>query len=210
MKSYYCKKIDTWIEIDGNITKPVWDSIDEVLLYDTVTGDMPKQGTTAKMAWNEEFLYVLFSCEDNFINSTLTCFNDKLYEEEAVEIFIDDNRDLKTYIEIVVNPLNALMHYCVHDNLKGRFFGFARVDKEILTAVKANKTEGKWHVEMAIPFTEFITAPNVPPEPGDKWRMNLYRIDRPENGEDEYSAWSPTGKINFHIPERFGELVFCD
>ena len=45
------------------------------------------------------------------------------------------------------------------------------------------------------------------------WRFNFYRYDRiRENGEEtgniEYSAWSPTGKINFHMPERFGIVTF--
>ncbi len=39
--------------------------------------------------------------------------------------------------------------------------------------------------------------------------MNLYRIDRPLDGSDEYTAWQPTGKINYHMPEKFGTLVFA-
>lgn len=40
-------------------------------------------------------------------------YNDLLYLEEVVEVFIDDNEDLKTYMEIEVNPLNALLHYVI-------------------------------------------------------------------------------------------------
>jgi hypothetical protein len=65
-----------------------------------------------------------------------------------------------------------------------------------------------FYVELAIPLTEFITSKNVPPQKGDRWLFNLYRIDRGKNGQDEYSAWMPTGEINFHMPQKFGELVF--
>jgi hypothetical protein len=37
--------------------------------------------------------------------------------------------------------------------------------------------------------------------------MNLYRIDRVPR-LDEHSAWSPTGVLNYHRPEKFGELLF--
>lgn len=65
-----------------------------------------------------------------------------------------------------------------------------------------------WNVEIAIPFSEFITAENIPKKRGERWRVNLYRIDRPKDGRDEYTAWSPTGEMNFHLPEKFGELIF--
>ena len=44
-------------------------------------------------------------------------------------------------------------------------------------------------------------------EPGDAWRVNLYRIDQYE-GQQELYAWSPTLCETFHVPGRFGELVF--
>ena len=55
---------------------------------------------------------------------------------------------------------------------------------------------------------DIATAPNRPPRPGDRWRMNLFRVDRrPEVAE---LAWSPTLQDDFHILRRFGELVFAD
>lgn len=36
----------------------------------------------------------------------------------------------------------------------------------------------------------------------------FYRIDRPEDGSDEYTAWLPLGAVNYHVPQRFWELVF--
>jgi Carbohydrate-binding family 9 len=133
-----------------------------------------------------------------------------LYLEDVVEVFIDDNRDLKTYIEIEVNPLNALLHYYIQNNLVGEIAGFARVNKNVETAVYKPEGKNNWSVEIAIPFSEFVTSKKTPPDSGDVWLVNFYRIDRRNPDEDEYSAWSPTGKIAFHMPEKFGELVFVD
>ena len=49
-----------------------------------------------------------------------------------------------------------------------------------------------------------------PPAPNEQWRMNLYRIERGE--AEEFTAWSPTLKSppDFHVPSRFGTLVFVE
>ena len=68
-----------------------------------------------------------------------------------------------------------------------------------------------WSCEIAVPFKDLLTAPNIPPKAGDVWRMNLYRIDRGKTeAEDEYTAWSPTRKIDYHRPQHFGSLQFVD
>jgi hypothetical protein len=63
-----------------------------------------------------------------------------------------------------------------------------------------------WSAVIAIPFAAFpeVNAPNT----GDMWRANFYRIDRVD--PPEFTAWSPTLETppNFHVPERFGFLVF--
>jgi hypothetical protein len=210
LSAYYCKRIDQPILVDGNVNKPVWEAAEAVSLVDTVTGDTPRQKTWCKLLWDDNFLYAAFRCEDDYINAKLTGYNDEIYNEEVVEIFLDDDCDRKTYIELEVSPLNTLLHYSMQNNLDGHKIAFARVEKVIVSAVQGNREERVWTVEMAIPLSEFITAPNIPPRAGDKWLMNLYRIDRPEDHSDEYSAWQPTGKVNFHMPERFGELIFVD
>lgn len=207
-KIYFCKKIDNDILVDGNVNKLEWANIEEVSLKENITGDYPKMTTHVKAIWNEKFLYFLFNCNDNFVKATMTEFNDKLYEEDVVEIFLDDDNDLKTYIEIEVNPLNAVLHYNINNNLKGDALGYARVDKCILSAVRVINDSSVINYEIAIPFSEFVTALNSPPKIGDSWGINLFRIDRGNDSVDEYSAWSPTGVLNFHKPSFFGKIVF--
>ena len=75
--------------------------------------------------------------------------------------------------------------------------------------IDRGQPDQSWFCEMAIPFSDFITAPNIPPKEGDEWKLNLYRIERGKTKkEDEYSAWSPTRKIDYHRPQHFGVLRF--
>jgi hypothetical protein len=43
------------------------------------------------------------------------------------------------------------------------------------------------------------------PVPGDRWWLNLYRIDRANNA---FLAFSPTMNGSVHTPEKFGVMVF--
>jgi hypothetical protein len=210
MKQYTAKKLMGSMDIDGNLDKKQWQNAEEASLYDTVTGSFPRQRTSVKLMWNENFLYAAFKCDDTFINASMREFNDPLYNEEVVEIFIDDDHDMKSYIEIEVNPLNAILHYFILNDLKRDLKTYARLENDIISAVRHVAEQNLICFEIAIPMSEFPTAPNIPPKTGDRWLINMYRIDRPSSGNDEYSAWSPTGKLNFHVPERFGEIIFED
>lgn len=207
-KKYKCKKLNHDVKIDGELDKDEWQQAEEIVLLDAETGMEPRLKTSVKALWNENYIYFAFKCNDDYVKATKTAYNDKVYEEDVVEVFIDDNRDMKTYIEVEANPFNTVLHYSIKNNLKGCFISFARTEKKIISAVSIEETTNEWTTEIAVPLSEFITAENYPPKPGDKWLVNFYRIDRGQDGVDEYSSWGTTGKINFHMPETFGELIF--
>ena len=63
----------------------------------------------------------------------------------------------------------------------------------------------------AVPFEDLWEMPVVPPEDGDMWRLNAYRIERgkpDDKSDDWYAAFSPTYRGSFHTPWQFGRLYF--
>ncbi len=214
---YICYRAAVPIAVDGRLDDPSWAGAMEVELVLADTGEQPLQRTTARLLWDDDYLYVGFHCEDTDIWGVTTERDQPIYNHEVVEIFIDDDRDNYGYIEIEVNPLNAVLDLFAFRR-DGEVRGLWDWDSEgLLTAVvvdgdptKRGTPDRSWTVEVAIPMKDFMTAPHLPPLPGDVWHVNLYRIDRPENGQDEYSAWSPPGEINYHTPECFGRLVFSE
>lgn len=182
----------------------VWTAVSPVYLRQTVSGQAPKQSTWIKTAWNEREFRVLFHCEDAHPWATLTERDGPLYNEEVVEVFVDPVGDLESYFEIEVNPLNAVCDLVIRRTRSGLRKDFGWDCEGMRTSVEIG--DGWWTAELAIPFTS-LTA--EPPKAGDLWRINFYRIDRPEGEPWELSAWSPTGMPKFHVSERFGELRFC-
>ena len=211
---YVCYRTATPMTVDGRLDEPAWGEAPVADLALVDSGGAPKQRTEARLLWDDDYLYVAFQCEDADIWGVTTERDQAIYEQEVVEVFLDADCDGHGYVEIEVSPLNAVLDLfmLLRD---GRRRGLWDWDSDgLLTAVvvdgdptRRGTPDRSWTVEMAIPMSDFMTAPHLPPRPGDVWHLNLYRIDRAEWG-DEYCAWSPTGAINNHVPERFGRLVF--
>src|SRR5665647_3111948 len=149
-KVYLCKRINKKSKINGDFYKEEWLKINHMVLYDNITEDIPQLRTFVKAAYDDDFLYSTFKCEDDYKNATMTNYNDKLYEEDVVEIFIDDNNDFKTYIEIEINPLNTVLHYLINNDLNGNVLGYARVEEKINSVIINNAINGEWNIEIAI------------------------------------------------------------
>jgi hypothetical protein len=216
---YLCKKIDKEIKISGRITDPEWKKAQKIKLVDNNTGGPAEQITEVRLLYSSSSLYISFYCEDDFIWGTYDERDSPIYNEECVEVFINPASCEHQYYEVNVSPKNTVFDACILTNRITQrenegFTGLTEFNPDIKTKVHiegAFGTPGKgrfWSVELAIPFKELFGAPNPIPLPGDKWRMNLFRIDSPKQGNVRYYSWSPTGKINFHLPWKFGILQF--
>ena len=230
LPQYDCVRIDGEIKIDGTLTDAAWGSADVIELLTTDTGEKPRQSTEVRLLWNSEYLYVGFLCYDQDIWGTIRERDGNIYDEEVVEVFLDPDCDLRAYIELEVSPLNTLFDaFVVNGKSHGQEMHVLRdwdsetlqhavsVDGTAKTTAPADRgasispPDTSWSCEIAVPFEDLLTAPNIPPKAGDVWRMNLYRIDRGKTeAEDEYTAWSPTRKIDYHRPQHFGSLRFVE
>ncbi len=217
---YVCRRAERPIEINGDLSKPEWCGVEAVPLVDVVTGSPPLQATTARMLYDDEHLYFAFHAADKDIWSTFRKRDDALYEQEVVEMFVDPYGFGKVYYEFNVSPHNVvfdavILNRTVPPDGVRDIVGLREWDcRGLRTAVLVDgeldtrrPVSRCWDVEAAVPVRE-LAPPSWPPRPGDTWRLNLYRIDRGAAG-DEYQAWSPTGRVDFHVPWRFGRLVFA-
>lgn len=219
LPQYDCVWIANELKVDGLLDEPTWNMAQEVELLLTDTEEKPDNPTKVKLLWDNDYLYIGFFCFDPEVWATIDKRDGDLYTEEVVEVFISADSDLRTYLELEVNPLNALFDASVinkKDQNQGisvnRAWNSADIKHEVKIDGELNSRKGtdkSWICEMAVPLEDFSTAPNRPPKPGDVWRINLYRIDH-RTAKSEYSAWSTTGKIDFHIPQRFGYLEFVE
>jgi len=171
------------------------------LLKDCVNGKYHNKKAIFKATYNNEGLLFNFYCEDDDIFSTMTKFNDNLFNEDVVEIFISPDRNLKKYIEIEISPLENILQLNITNDLKGNFKTDFILKDEIKR--KVIKNADSWTAEFFVPFSLL----GIVGKKGDNWLFNAYRIDR--NGSKfNFYALNPTFKPEFHHPENFIDLIF--
>lgn len=220
--SYYdVYRAPSCMQIDGVLSEREWGNAPSAGGFTECfqAGYEPVYSTTAKLLWDDKYLYVAFECEDEDVWGTYTVYDDPIYAEEAVEIFIDPDWSGRHYWEVDVSPRNIVTDLMlVGAGWQGRAWINSRYDVlGLRTGVKVYGTldnrqdkDDKWTVEMAIPWTEFKgRARNSPPKDGDSWRANMFRCERvgPGSEDDQFLAWSLSPGV-FHQPKNFGVLVF--
>ncbi|MCA9667322.1 MAG: carbohydrate-binding family 9-like protein [Myxococcales bacterium] len=205
-------------KIDGKLDDEVWKTAPSTGPFvNTISGQRAAIATEAKVAWDKKYLYVAFDNKDTDIWSDFKKRDDKLWTQEAVEIFIDANGDGKEYIELQVSPAGVifdsyLASYRKNDNAwNSKVIAKVKIDG---TLNKRKDTDKGWTVEVAIPWADVqgkATAKiSLPPKVGDKMRINLFRMDKPAKGPQQAACWSPPKVGDFHKLDRFGWLVFAD
>ncbi|AZN38716.1 carbohydrate-binding family 9-like protein [Paenibacillus albus] len=193
---YTCK---AWKEQEG------WAAHEWVQLTDTVSGDAPAERTRVRCGWTPEALLIQFLCEDTHIVSDYTQKDEPLYNQDVVEVFIDERGIGTGYLELEVSPRNVVFdarianvdNRAVDIDLSWSFDG-------LQTSVDRTAT-GELLYEIRIPSVNFETRL----EAGLRWKVNFYRIDENADGVREYQAWRPTGAVQFHMPGKFGTLLFA-
>lgn len=213
---YTCRRAPGAIVVDGRLDEASWTAAEAMPLVLADTGAAPRQPTTARLLWDNEYLYVAYECQDDDIWGTTTERDREIFKQEVVEVFVDAASCGTAYVEIEVSPLNAVLDLFIlwRDDRRRGLWDWNSAALQTAVVVdgdpwRRGTQDRRWTVEIAIPMLDFEMAPHVPPEPGDTWRINLYRIDRGIHG-DEYTAWSPPGRLNYHTPSRFGILSFAD
>ena len=206
------------ILIDGIPDEAAWSAAETVRLRNSRTGEYPVLPTTFRCLWDDDYLYITFHSEDTDIWATMTVHDSEIWREEVVEVFIDADSDLRGYGELQVNPLGIPVDlWILHDTERQfhrgmREFNYRDYQSGVSvdgTVNDASDTDTSWDAELAIPFAEMVTAPHIPPEPGDSWKINFYRLERPRGQEEDLIAlaWSPCYGSN-HMPRRFGTIIF--
>ncbi|MFE5317594.1 carbohydrate-binding family 9-like protein [Paenibacillus sp. NPDC056579] len=200
--TYRCERVQSGLDSAN------WESLPKVELADSPTGERAALRTVVQCCRDSIALYFRFECQDDFVISSYTERDEPLYEQDVVEIFIDETGNGTRYMEIELSPNNVIFDAIVtnHNFTKpgGRLEVDTSWDMEGLQTSVTRDDNGAFHYQIVMPLDQFASVPAE----GDSWRINFYRIDQEVSGVRHYSAWSPTYNPSFHAAERFGTLLF--
>ena len=218
LPSYTVTRTTAPIVIDGKLNEADWKRAEERTMVDAYTGGETPRKSTFGMLWNDTYLYVGVYFEDHDAWATYTEEDDPLWEEEVLELFIDADCDGNTYYEYEINPVNAkvdlFLHRCKSSIDTWQDWDFKHVKSAVYVegdGKNAGTKDKYWTIEVAVPFEDLYEMPRVPPENGDMWRMNVYRIER-DNPIDKkevfLAAFSPPYSGHFNATWMFGNIYF--
>ena len=212
------------LKIDGKLTEPEWQNAamtQKFVLY--VTGAAARLSTRAKFLWDDKYLYIGFICEDPDVWATMTKRDDLIYKGEVTEILCDPDGDGLNYFEFQVNPLGTILDLLLNKPYsKG---GVANLTWNLDSAKVGVWVDGtlnnldsvdvQWNCEVALPFKDVaFMGPSLhfPPAVGESWRILVTRYDYERTGKKDtmVCSWNQTDSRGFHVPEKFGRIIFSD
>jgi len=186
---YEVQRANSPITIDGRLDEYAWEPAFQINQFERILNnyDSISASTRAKMLWDDEYFYFAFTCADRDMWTIYDEEDDRLWEEEVVEVFIDPDGDGQNYLELEVSPTNTVVDLAIYSvepeftsSVEWDIVGLKTAVQVYGTVNDSSDTDTGWSVEIAIPWSAMaqdITGGDRPAI-GDSWRLNLYRIER--------------------------------
>lgn len=211
IKSLYS---DNDIEVNGTLADPIWSKTKPVEMVNNGDGTNPADSYRAiiRSCWTDKYLYFSLDAgyEELFLapkNADMDPKSGKTWNlwdiSDVFEIFIGpDSKQSRVYRELQVSPDSRWIELAIDASKPER-----KADLYWLSGMKAKSTidyvAKKWYAVFKIPFTAFDNQPKEK----DSWNLNFYRMAGTP-AKRLYFAWSPTFMVQFHKPEKFGNIIF--
>lgn len=183
-----------------------------------------EQPTVFRMMWDEEHIYLLFECEDRYLNSSITERNGPTFLDDCAELFvIPAAAPYDFHLGLEVNLHQVSNDFVFITNLPdGQFASVKSYDPDFDVGLVLDGTlndnsdvDRGWTMEFAIPRSLFLGIEKFSPmEPGNRWAFQALRQERndPEMGRRVASTLFPLpeGNSDVHDPNTFGLLEFVE
>ena len=221
-RSYDCFRTVDPIRIDGKLKEDSWLRARPTEAFVDIRGEgypEPCKETTVRMLWDDNYLYIAATLMEDNIVAKLTQRDTIIYHDNDFEVFLDPDGDGIRYFEIENNARGVIFDLTLDKPYRsgGSFFipwnceGLQLAVGYDGTLNKEKDTDRSWTVEMAIPF-EALTWNFSDPRQYTTWRINFSRVQHLVEGQPEENwVWTPTGRVDMHMPDRWASLghVLC-
>jgi hypothetical protein len=209
------------ITIDGVASEPAWAAAVTSPELATADGSVEPVGkATARLTWDDQFLYAFVGVTDSDVWSEYKNHDDPIWKQDCVELFIDADGNRRGYIELQVNPNNATFDswFATTRAQPGDPSWESGMQTQVTlrgTTARGDGDQG-WDVEIAIPWQAMrgrdeAMAVKLPPQVGDRWRLNLVRVDVKSGAKHPTaSSWNRITVGDFHALDRMLTAVFAD
>ena len=183
--------------IDGDLTDECWQKAPRSGEFvRVIQGPEDIQQCYLQAAYDDVNLYLAITClepnPEKIRAAVVTPDTSSVMGDDAVEIFLRPDLAAPKYYQLSANSLCTKYDGQAFDpSWNGQWTAAATVGG------------AAWYLELAVRFSSFGRYA----VPGMTWGFNVCR-DRQAGGDTEWSAWADTMGEGFHVPARFGTLIF--
>jgi hypothetical protein len=221
-EGYVCYRVDGKIKVDGKLNEADWQKAQSTSSFVDISGEgfaKPCYDTSAKMLWDDNYLYVGAVLQEDDIKAKLSQRDTIIYYDNDFEVFLDPDGDGQNYFEIETNAKGVIFDLMLDKPYRsgGNFMiqwdcpGLQLAIHREGTLNKSKDKDKQWSVEMAIPHKALTVNFSNPDQAGNCWRINFSRVQWLKPGQREENwVWMPTGRIDMHMPDRWGFLYLSD
>ncbi len=206
------------IAIDGHQGLPWNHASWSTYFTDIVTGESAQHNTNFKALWDDENLYFYFRLLGGDLEASGNVDHEPLFSfDNVIEIFLDPGADQKEYYELQINTKGTRWELLLDKPYKDGGVATSPYELEGLeydiylegTLNQSEDSDKYWTVELKIPWNSIPGVTSVPP--ADNFKVNFSRVHQDDDDIEtppQYWLWTPMGKFDIHIPERWGSLIF--
>ena len=219
MKHYTIQRALSMPTLDGDWDGLIWADVPELEVATFhKKSSIHRPQTCAKLLYDEDHIYGIFSVQDQYVLSAHTHRNESVCADSCVEFFVEPVPG-RGYFNIEINCGGTLL---LHYNAQSATVRYdpvvlddARMDQvkiyhSMPSVVNPEITEPtRWGIEFHIPYDLFeaYVGP-VERKPGTLWRGNFYKCGD-QTSHPHWAMWYEIpGELGFHKPEFFAPLQF--
>lgn len=216
---YRVKRMTGNPAIDGDWNKLAWKEIAPLTL-EYYMGDEPRHQpkTQAKVAYDDDHMYLIWRVEDNFVLAKRTRHGQDVWNDSCVEFFFTPGGDSDSsgYFNLEANCGGAML-FGIHVPAAPKAGFTPEQLSKVTIASSLNApidpelaTPTIWTLEYKVPLSLLEKFSKVQkPRPGATWRANFYKCAE-ENSQPHWLTWAPVTwpKPQFHLPQYFGTIQF--
>ncbi len=239
-RGYVCYRPSGPITIDGKADEPSWKNATSTEAFLDISGSdfpTPRFHTTAKMLWDDHYLYILGELQEPQIWSNLQKRDTIVFYDNDFEVFIDPVGEGHNYFEIETNARGTVFDLALEKPYRTPRRTFVQFQWNCPGLKLATHCEGTmnnprdtdkgWTVEMAIPREAIASEFDNYLKSGHWLRIDFSRVEwhydldsagnysRKKGADGKFLpednwVWTSTGKVAMHMPERWGYLYLSD
>lgn len=215
MPSYLVKKADAAVNIGAEWNDPVWQKANTQRLEFVCKETEHQPRTEIRMLYDEKNIYGLFQVRDRYVRAVQEKDQGSVCTDSCVEFFVRPANEVK-YFNFEMNCGGTMLLYHITHCRSGNFI---TIPQEDLDTVERFHTMPKivepeitdpvtWRLGFRIPLSFFVKYSHIDPKlSGQVWHANFTKCGS-KTSHPHWLSWVTLPKLDFHLPDEFGELIF--